>query len=141
MPRKKKVAKKKPTKKVAKKAVKPKARKSKRGKRYSEKAKNNLLGKYHDLRKTGMAALAAAKKLGVSYITLLSWEKKSGKKVKVGRPSKKKIKSALKKAVKLPKRGRPKARPYEGLALVTPAGYRIEGISAKDLIAVLKALK
>ncbi len=145
MARKKKTAKKKSAKKVAKKkTAKPKARGAKRGKRYSDKARGNLLSKYRGLRKTGMAALVAAKKLGVSYITLLAWEKKSGKKPKVGRPSKTSAGKELQKAVALPRRGRPRAESRKrtgGLVLVTPAGFRIEGISARDLIRVLKALK
>ncbi len=129
--------KKKPAKK---KASIPKA-KGKRGKRYSTKRQSALLDKYHELRKGGLAADKAAKKVGVSYLTLLKWEKATGKRIKSkrGRPPGKK--SALKKALKATKRGRPPKAKIEGLTLVTPTGFRIEGITTKELIKVLKNLK
>jgi hypothetical protein len=87
----------------------------------------------------------------VSYITLLKWEKATGKRIKTrrGRPAGKKgkkgvsKKAMLKKALKvLGKRGRPpKAKKAEGLTLVTPSGFRIEGITSAELIKVLKSLK
>jgi hypothetical protein len=124
----------------------PKA-KTKRGRRYSAKRQATLLDKYHELRKGGMVADKAAKKVGVSYLTLLKWEKKTGKRIKSkrGRPAGKKSlfkKSALKKALKVPKkkRGRPAKKP-EGLTLVTPSGFRIEGISSSELVRVLKSMK
>ncbi len=128
-----------------------------RGKRYSDKRKATLLAKYHEIRKAGGTTDAAAKKLGVPYITLRAWEKKAGK------PA---AKEALKKAV-APRRGRkPGRKPGRprktaarktaarktaarkavikkagGISLITPAGFRIEGISSADLVRVLKALK
>ena len=118
--------------------------KGKRGKRYTAKQQAGLLAKYHELRKGVTSADKAAKKVGVSYLTLLKWEKKSGKKVKTkrGRPPGKK--ATLKKALKVPKKkGRPTtvAKKAEGHTLVTPSGFRIEGIATKDLIRVLKATK
>ena len=151
-------AKKKTAKKVAKRktAKKKPARKkasNMRGRRYSDKARTKLLAKYNELKNAGATALDAAKKVCVSYITLLTWEKKSGRKPKRGRPAKIKAKAALKKSVGRP-RGRPRHRskrgavkgteadkPAGGLTLVTPSGFRIEGISTKDLISVLKTLK
>lgn len=118
-------------------------RKTKRGKRYNAKRQATLLNKYHELRKGGTSADKAAKKVGVSYLTLLKWEKKSGKRIKTkrGRPARKN--AALKKALKVPKkRGRPaKAKKTGGLTLVTPSGFRIEGITSADLIKVLRGLK
>jgi len=119
-------------------------KKGKRGKRYSAKRQTSLLDKYHELRKGGMSAEKAAKKVGVSYLTLLKWEKKTGKRIKSkrGRPLSKK--TVIKKALKTPKkRGRKAkaAKKVEGHTLVTPTGFRIEGISTGELIRVLKALK
>ena len=117
-----------------------KAKKStKTKKRHSDKQKSTLLTKYHGIRKSGSTAEKAAKKVGVAYITLLNWEKKSGKP-----KGKKAIRAALKKAVAVPKkRGRKPGTTAKtgGLTLVTPAGFRIEGISTKELIRVLRELK
>jgi len=125
--------------------------KGKQGKHYSAKRQANLLKKYHELRKGGTSADKAAKKVGVSYLTLLRWEKKSGKRIKIkrGRPSNKKrsrtakgAEAALKKALKVPKkRGRPPKAKKGGLTLVTPSGFRIEGITSAELIKVLRRLK
>lgn len=140
----KKAIKKKRKKPAKKKAAKKKTKKGKRGKRHTAKQRAKLVDKYHELRKGGLSADKAAKKVGVSYITLLKWEKKSGKKLKSkrGRPPGKK--AALKKALKAPKkRGRPKkeTKSTRGHTLVTPTGFRIEGISTSELIRVLKELK
>ena len=119
-----------------------KAKKGKQGKRYSAKQQARLLKKYHELRKGGMSADKAAKKVGVSYLTLLKWEKKTGKRIKAkrGRPPGKK--AALKKALKVPKKkGRPPKVKKGGLTLVTPSGFRIEGITSAELIKVLRGLK
>jgi len=126
------------------------SKKGKRGMRYSAKQQAGLVDKYHELRKGGLPADKAAKRVGVSYITLLKWEKASGKRIKTkrGRPAGKKNiskKTALKKALKVPKkqRGRPPktATKGEGHTLVTPTGFRIEGISTSELIRVLRELK
>jgi len=79
----------------------------------------------------------------VSYITLLNWEKKSGKPKGKKVAKKKAVRAALKKAVATPKkRGRkPVTAKTGGLTLVTPMGLRIEGISTKELIRVLRELK
>ncbi|HUU03199.1 MAG TPA: hypothetical protein VM425_17330 [Myxococcota bacterium] len=116
----------------------------KTGKRYSDKRKQALLARYNKLRKGGKNTTDAAKAVGVPYITLHNWEKKSGgaeKSVK-----KTNAKKTLKKAMKIP-RGKKKAarlakKAATGkLVLVTPTGFRIEGISSGELIKVLKALK
>ncbi len=86
--RKKIAGKKKTAEKASKKIVK-KARK-----RYTEGQKSRLLKKYEELRKE-MNTDAAAKKVGVSYMSLRNWQEKSGKK-----PVMKVKKAALKKAAK-----------------------------------------
>ncbi|MBW1810790.1 MAG: hypothetical protein JRJ19_13745 [Deltaproteobacteria bacterium] len=113
-----------------KKTVKKVAKKEKKGKRYSSKQRVATLSKYNTLRATGLTAMQAAKKVGVSYLTLLKWEKISGR--KPGQP-KKSGRKPVKQASVTVKKGQ--------LVLITPAGFRIEGISAKDLIQVLKAVK
>jgi hypothetical protein len=127
-------------------AKKRKAAKGKRGRRYSAKRQATLLNKYHELRKGGMSAQKAAKKVGVSYLTLLKWEKKTGKRIKTkrGRPKGKKRmskKAALKKALKVPKGKKKAVKRAGGLTLVTPSGFRIEGITPAELIKVLRGLK
>jgi DNA-binding XRE family transcriptional regulator len=109
-----------------------------RGKRHTNKQKSTLLTKYHGLRKSGSTAEKAAKKVGVSYITLLNWEKKPGKPKGKKATGKRAVRAALKKAVAVPKkRGRkPGIAKTGGLTLVTPTGFRIEGISTKELIRV-----
>jgi hypothetical protein len=125
---------------------------AKKGKRYTPKEKASLLGKWAELRQGGASAVAAAKQLKVPYITLNAWAKKEGiklpKKSKGGRkpgrkPGKAKAVPALKKAVKLPRGRKARAQPVVagGLTLVTPAGYRIEGIETADLIRVLQSLR
>jgi len=125
-------------------------------KRYSPEDKHRLLAEYKAYRKAGDNVKDASKKVGVPYITLHLWENK-GKKKKVEKSKTKKGKSAgraktkttnkknvLKKAVSpnANRSGRksPRKNKSEGLTLVTPRGYRIEGISPSDLIKVLKAL-
>jgi len=125
--------------------VSKKSVKGKRGQRYSDKQQQALLDKYHELRKSGATAEKAVKKVGVSYLTLLKWEKKYGKKIKTkrGRPAgngSSSKKTALKKALKRPGK-KVAAKSDEGLALVTPSGFRIEGISPAELIKVLRAMK
>jgi hypothetical protein len=124
---------------------------AKKGKRYTPKEKKALLDKWVEQRQAGQSAVAAAKALGVPYITLSGWAKKSGlalpRQGKGGRkpgrkPGKAKAIQTLQKAVK-PTRGRKlEAAPLAGgLTLVTPAGFRIEGIETADLIRVLQALR
>jgi DNA-binding XRE family transcriptional regulator len=106
---------------------------SNRGKRYSKGRKLALLSKYRELRKKGMTAQKAAKAVKVSYLTLRKWEKETGA-PKLGRAG----------SGKAGKKGRSAATTHGkrgGLTLITPAGFRIEGISSKELIQVLKAIK
>lgn len=138
MPAAKKKAVKKPIKKTA---------NAKKGKRYTPKEKERLLAKYNTARAAGKNTQDAAKAVGVPYITIHSWEKKTGKTTRRKKATKKSSvkRQALKKAVRGKKKpGRkPKAapKPRGGLTLVTPNGFRIEGISSSELIMVLKALK
>lgn len=113
-----------------------------RGQRYSTKQQTRLLDKYHELRKAGNNAQKASKKVGVSYLTLLKWEKKTGKRIKTkrGRPKGISKKSALKRALKVSKGKKKAAKPSSGLTLVTPSGFRIEGITSAELIKVLRGL-
>ena len=138
-----------PTKRKTKKKARPanqkKARKA--GKRFSDKKKQALLARYNALRKEGKNTAEAAKSVGVPYITLHTWEKKAGGgKRTASKAGKQAARKALKKAVKIP-RGRKKAAKKTRtagagkLVLVTPAGFRIEGISSGELIKVLKSLK
>jgi hypothetical protein len=133
-------------KRTAKKKTAEKSPKGRRGKRYSAKRQASLLDRYHELRKGGMSADKAAKNVGVSYLTLLKWEKKTGKRIKTkrGRPRGKKgisKKTALQKALKVPKGKKKAATPSGGLTLVTPSGFKIEGITSAELIKVLRGLK
>lgn len=71
---------------------------------------------------------------------------KSGKPKGKKTAQKKAVRAALKKAVAVPrgkkKRGRkPRIAKIGELTLVTPAVFRIEGISTKELIRVLRELK
>ncbi len=129
-----------------KKAVKKTTKKTanqKKGKRYTPKEKARLLTKYLAARTEGKNTQDAAKTVGVPYITIHSWEKKTGKTTGRKKASAKSL--TLKKAVRGKKKpGRkPKTAPAAkgGLTLITPAGFRIEGISSTELIRILKALK
>ena len=109
-----------------------------RGKRYNRSARAALLSKYRKLRKGGLNAQPAAKKVNVSYLTLRKWEKEAGLD-KVGRLGNKNTAGAGKRG----KRGGKEVTVTQAkgmLTLVTPKGFRIEGLSPKDLIMVLKAI-
>lgn len=118
-----------------------------RGKRYTDKQKASLVDKYHAARSSGMTAQQAAKKVGISYLTLLRWEKSLGKAPpKTTRRGKKaggKKSTSRNKTAGEKKTGR-KATRSAGrgdLTLVTPTGYRIEGITTGELIKILKATR
>ncbi len=116
----------------------------KTGKRYSDKRRQALLARYNGLRKGGKNTTEASKAVGVPYITLHNWEKKSGGAKK--RVKKIDAKKTLKTAMKVPRGKKRAKRPVKKAAtgrliLVTPTGFRIEGISSGQLIKVLKALK
>jgi len=105
--------------------------------------KTNLLTKYHDFRKSGTNAEKAAKKVGLHYNTILKWENQDGK-PKVTRAAPKKTAAstgALKRKVTRKKGRKPVAAKTGDIVLVTPDGFRIEGISAKDLVRVMRELR
>jgi len=95
---------------------------------YSTKERKKLLARFSKLRTSGKTALQAAGSIGVSYMTLLRWERPGGK--AVGR-------------IQKGKRGRSESGVSAAtrMSLVLPGGYRIEADSATDIIEVLKALK
>ncbi|HUU01295.1 MAG TPA: transposase [Myxococcota bacterium] len=107
-------------------------------KRFTDKQKTNLLGKYHDLHKSGTNAEKAAKKVGVHYNTILKWESKAGKP---------KVTSAAPKKTTTVQRVQKRRGGKQGIAktgdivLVTPDGFRIEGIAPRDLVRVMRELK
>jgi len=107
-------------------------------KRYTDKQKTNLLTKYHEVRKSGTNAEKAAKKVGLHYNTILKWENQVGKpKVTSATPKKTTTMQRVQK-----KRGRkPVAAKTGDIVLVTPDGFRIEGISSQELVRVLRELK
>ncbi|RME29418.1 MAG: hypothetical protein D6806_01420 [Deltaproteobacteria bacterium] len=131
-----------------------KEKSSGKGTRYTEEQKKQLLEKFNELCKQGKNVLEAAKEVGVSYVTLRKW---GGKKSTARRKKAENKAAALKKALKPRKRKTTKKKKAAkkkaaaktaaygqqkgNLVLVTPRGYRIEGISASDLIKVLKELK
>jgi len=182
---KKKATKKRAAKKTATKKKKGKSKKAAtprkaRGARHTNEEKSALVDKYHKLITEGKAAAtAAAKQVGISYQTLLKWEKELGKMLKKQRgrkaspktskkTKKTKKKTARKKAQRTPSTPR-KARgaaepsktkelkkafatPKKGAAvhaspsggpisIVTPSGFRIEGLHTDDVIKVLDAVK
>jgi len=108
-------------------------------KKYTDKQKSNLVTKYHEVRKSGTNAEKSAKAVGLHYNTILKWEKQAGK------PKVTKIasKTKTKKTVTVPKkRGRKPGIAKTGdIVLVTPDGFRIEGIATRDLVRVLRELK
>jgi len=121
---------------LAKKTTKKKATKKRKRARYTPDKKKELLKKYNSLTKSGKTTSEAAKEIGVPYITLRTWERKKG------------VKKPTKTAGK--KRGRPKGKARtqakfatvttkkRKLVLETPTGFRIEGLSPKDLAKVLR---
>jgi len=111
---------------LARKSTKKKASKRKKRSRYTPEKKKELLKKYHALCKSGKTTAEAAKEIGVPYITLRTWERKTGK--KRGRAgTKAKSASVSQKSGKL--------------ILETPKGYRIEGLSPSDLVKILKEVR
>jgi len=120
-----------------------KAAKEKRGKRYSPEQQKSLIKKYHKLRNAGMNAQDAAKKVGITYITLLKWEKKSCNTAPArrGRPPKKNMTSSKAPKQTTSTKSRKQTTLTGGIVLVTPKGYRIENITPEQLIKVLQELR
>ena len=99
------------------------AKKTKRAKRYGADEKKAILKEYHNLRKT-INALDAAKKVGVSYIGLRTWELKQGVPV-LARGAKPKGKKHV---------GRPKGSKTK----VTRRARKTSGLTPKQLKKVRK---
>jgi len=122
----------KPAKKV-KRAPRKKAAK-RAGKRHTDKQRAALVAKYEGLLAAGEKTTAAAKKVGVGYITLLNWRKKFGsRKINKKSPRKTSRKQAPKRSAVAPAK-------TGGTVLVTPNGFRIEGLSPKDIIRVMREM-
>lgn len=100
---------------------------AKKGKRYTAKEKKDILAKYNSLRESGTNAYDAAKKVGISYITIRSWEKKEG----LGRRQK---------GTAATKPQQTKSTATGGLSMVLPNGNRIEGLTVDQLIKIVKSV-
>ena len=98
----------------------------KKGKRYTPKEKKEILDKYSSLRASGTNAYDAAKKVGISYITIRSWEKKAG----VGRRPK---------GAETAKASGPASKSSGSLSMVLPNGVRVEGLTAEQAIKIIKS--
>ena len=129
-------------KKASKKTKKQRKKVAARGKRYTPAQRARLLKRFTALRARGVTVMEAAKQIGVPYITLHNWEKKAGiapakKKAKPGRePGRKpgRPRKAIpgKKAARRGRKGH--------LQMTLADGSFIEGITTKDLIAIVKAV-
>ena len=129
--------------KKAKKAV--KVAKKSIGQHYSPEQRTELLGQYNDLRKQGVKAVDAAKKVGVTYITLHSWAgkknpKKPAVKKQVKRPPKQLKRGLQKKAAVIASAPETAAPTIE---ILTPDGFQIKcrGISFSEVEAALRDLR
>lgn len=90
-----------------------------RGKRYSTEEKNNIIAfvNEHNAKNKRGGQLTAAKKFGISQITIASWLKKSGSKAAAKAPKATKSAKATKKAAAKSKgrtKGKTKAAPAAG---------------------------
>ncbi len=95
---------------------------------YSQKEKTKLLAKFSQIRTSGKTALQAASSIGVSYMTLLRWERANGKAASLTQSGKRSRAGTTDQAT-------------NKMSLTTPGGYRIEANSTTDIIKVLMALK
>jgi hypothetical protein len=133
-----------------------KTEETKKGKRYPATERTKLLALYAKLRKAGENAMVAAKKVGVPYITLRTWERNLETQAEVARGAKaKKVRKKAKKVRKArtPKKAskKPRKRHAREASLSLPAdcpvtitlddGVRIECPSPARALKVLKALK
>lgn len=100
-------------------------------KHYSTDEKQELLHQYHMARRAGKTARAAAKELGVTYMTMRRWELASG-----DGPGPHERHSSMP-----PRAVSPVEAPPVKLSLTTPNGYRIEAQDPEDIIKVLRALR
>ncbi len=108
----------------------------KRGrKRLNDKQRASLVARYEKLLDAGEKTAVAAKKVGVGYLTLLNWRKKFGSRKITKNPPKK---TSRKKA---PKRASVVKAKTGGIVLIMPNGFRIEGISPKDIVLLMREMK
>jgi hypothetical protein len=118
-----------------------KTKTKKKAKRYDDAEKTKFLNEYQELRNKGKNADAAAKEVGVPYITLRTWQKAKEVKPKAkkrGRPAKVAVRGAKpKKKTKITRRAPSSA----AVVLVLNDGTRVECASAKDAVAFIRANK
>jgi flagellar biosynthesis GTPase FlhF len=108
-------------------------KKADRGKRYSDAEKQQLLSRYRELRNAGQTAKQAAASLGMPYLTLRRWE--------LAVPATAPAEDVRRAQVRVPPYGPTVEVTSQGhLTLVTPAGFRIEGLSTPELIRVIESL-
>jgi len=119
-------------------------------KKYTDKQKSSLVTKYHEVRKSGTNAEKSAKAVGVHYNTILKWENQAGKPKVTKIASKTKTKKTAAKTMAprrnaTQKKGRKRTAPATmrtgDIVLVTPDGFRVEGIAPRDLVRVMRELK
>ncbi len=104
-----------------------------RGKRYSDAEKQQLLARYRELRNAGQTTKQAAASLGMPYLTLRRWE--------LAEPAAAPAENVRRAQVRVPPYGPTVEVTSEGhLTLITPAGFRIEGLSTPELIRVIESL-
>lgn len=109
---------------------------SRKGHRYSREARKTLLAKYEHLRAAGQTALKAARQISVSYITLRKWQTAEGSEpAPRGRPPRRAG------GVSARRLAAPRAAALSGLVLITPAGFRIEGLGAEEIVRVLREMR
>lgn len=96
-----------------------------RRRRYSPEERDSLVLQVHHMRTNGMKMAAIVNELGVTGVTLAKWMKES-------RPS-----SAFLPVQVIPARLDSAAL---ALTLVTPAGYRVEGLTPDTVVALLRQL-
>lgn len=107
----------------------------KKGKRYTQQEKTDLLTKYNQLRELGTNAYDAAKKVGISYITIRSWEKKGG----VGRRTRGAAADPSGAASRNQTQALPATSPSSGIVLTCPNGCRLEGLTAEEALKILRS--
>ena len=97
---------------------------------HTDEQKARIVAQYYAHLKAGKSAPVAAKKMGVSYMTLRRW-------INAG------IEPPQAKSKAKPSKARSKAQPAPAAARITltlPNGYKVEANDPNDIIQVLKAL-
>ena len=104
--------------------------------RYTEEDRTKLLNAYQKLRNSGNKASAAAKEVGVPYITLRTWQKNI--EVKAG-GARRVVKAPARGAKVVKSRKRKVSAVPVPITLVLPNGTRVECATADDAVQFLKA--